>query len=78
MRRRPEAITRDQEFYSAILDQLRSISEKLSGIQDAIADGLSGGPGVQVRCEVCGRTFKNDWALTRHSVVHKESDGIHV
>ena len=74
MRRKPEAITRDQEFYAAILDKLSEMNQKLAGIQDAIADGLSGGPGVQVRCDVCGRTFKNDWALRRHVVVHKEKE----
>ena len=74
MRRKPEAITRDQEFYAAILAKLNEMNQKLAGIQDAIADGLSGGSGAFVRCEVCGRTFKNDWALRRHVVVHKEKE----
>ena len=68
MRRKPEPITRDQEFFQLILEELRAIRLWL----DALAGTASGTPDEGVRCESCGRIFKDERGLRAHVRVHKE------
>jgi hypothetical protein len=58
------AITRDQEFYEAILATLEEIRDTLKRIE-AGQDPESGIP-----CETCGKRFMNDRALVSHMRVH--------
>jgi hypothetical protein len=67
MSRTPEPITRDQEFYCAILAELRETRLQLT----VIASGMSG-ESSDVICEQCGRSFRNERALRAHMRMHKE------
>jgi hypothetical protein len=67
MRRKPEAITRDQEFYDSILAELRGLRLQVT----AIAQAVSGAPS-SFTCETCGQGFVSQRALAAHLKVHKE------
>ena len=60
-----EPITRDQEFYAAILDELRKIRLGLDALVSASGSD-------ETTCGECGRRFANARALAAHKCVHKE------
>lgn len=64
---KPEPITRDQEFFGAILEELHLIRLHLA----AIALGLAPDSDAGNTCEVCGRVFANARGLRAHMKVHK-------
>ena len=63
----PKAITRDQEFLAAILDELRKMRLALEGMAER-----QKGPDSETTCGECGRSFPNVRALHAHMRVHKE------
>jgi hypothetical protein len=64
---KPVPITRDQEFYGDILEELHLIRLHLA----AIALGLADDTEMSNRCEVCGRVFASARGLRAHMKVHK-------
>ena len=67
MSRVPESITRDQEFYRAILDELREIRLLLQAQSREPGD-------PSTTCVKCGRTFANERALRVHMRVHDKEE----
>jgi hypothetical protein len=67
MRRKPTAITTDQEFFALILKELQTMNLRL----EAIAQAVSGAPSA-FKCETCGQGFVSQRALAAHLKVHKE------
>ncbi len=67
MRRKPTAITTDQEFFALILKELQTMNLRLA----TIAQGVSGAPS-SFTCETCGQGFASQRALAAHLKVHKE------
>lgn len=65
MAKKPRPITRDQEFYDAILCELREIRLLLAGL------GLSATDAKDNTCEVCGRVFSTARGLRAHMRAHK-------
>ena len=64
----PKAITRDQEFMAAILEEMRLVNQRLVAIEQQI-----GGASSEHVCVECGRAFANARALTGHtSKMHKK------
>ena len=63
----PRAITRDQEFLAAMLDELRKVRLTLAGMAER-----QKGPASETTCGECGRSFANVRALHSHMRVHKE------
>jgi hypothetical protein len=62
--KRLAAITRDQEFFDAILVALEEIRDTLHRIE------AGKHPGDGIACEECGKQFKNERALRGHMLVH--------
>lgn len=63
MSRVPDAITRDQDFYKLILDELREIRLLLQAQSREPGD-------PSTTCQKCGRAFANERALRVHMRVH--------
>lgn len=64
------AVTHDQEFYEAILQEQHAIRLLLERIAERL-DGVSlDEPASEVVCRVCGKAFKNERALRAHERIH--------
>jgi hypothetical protein len=67
MARIPSPITRDQEYYSQILMELRELRLLIEAVRQAVS-----GESIGYKCEICGKVFQNQRALRAHMRVHKE------
>ena len=64
----PKAITRDQEFLAALLEEMRLVNQRLIAIDEKLGAASS-----EHVCEECGRGFASARALIGHtSKMHKE------